>query len=205
MTGFVVMSAQLNGLGAAANYVINVPAAVSINQSIAAGKAGSLTVRTDANTGTVTMADAGHGLVAGNRVSVFWLDPVTGAQLCQYKSTVGIVSGVSVPIDLGLGDNLPVAATAVVVCIDTEIDYALLAVNLEMLAVGGTGGGKVVLEGAAGAVAYHKTVGIGGVGAVWAEESGSINPVSIDVLKAYIANASAVAANVVTVVAGLNA
>ena len=72
---------------------------------------GELTLRTDDNTGTITMNDAGHGITTGAKVDVYWAGGV------QYNVTVGTVSGASVPIDLGSGDDLPSEDTAVVVSV----------------------------------------------------------------------------------------
>lgn len=83
------------------------------------GKAGTLTTRTDANTGTITMSAGGHGITTGMIVDVHWPGGV------QYKVTVGTVSGTSVPIDLGIGDNLPIATSAVVVTPRVQINASI--------------------------------------------------------------------------------
>ncbi len=204
MTGNVITSMQLNGASVSGVFTLDVPNAQQINTSVAVGWAGSLTTRTDANTGTITMTDAGHLITTGARACIFWTDS-TGAVKCQHKVTIGTVSGTSVPFDSGVGDNLPVLATAVVIGLDTEIDYTFLDANLEAIGVGGTAAGKVVLEKADGTVVFHKTLGVGGNGFVWAEESGASIPVSDDVAKAFIANGSSSTTNTITVVAGLNA
>lgn len=68
--------------------------------SVDAAKAGELTTRTDNNTGELTMV-TGHGITTGQIVSVFWADGH------RRGMTVGTVAGLAVPIDGGLGDNLP--------------------------------------------------------------------------------------------------
>lgn len=75
--------------------------------SVAAANAGTLTTRTDANTGTLTMGSAGHGITTGSRISIFW----DGGS--RVNVVVGTVSGTSVPFDLGSGDDLPVATTVI--------------------------------------------------------------------------------------------
>lgn len=67
---------------------------------VAAAKTGTLTTRTDANTGVIT-GQSGHGVTTGARLDVYWADGK------RYGMTVGTVSGTSIPIDLGAGDNLP--------------------------------------------------------------------------------------------------
>ena len=93
------------------------------------GKAGSLTTRTDNNTGTITMSDAGHGIATGAKVDVYWNGGV------QYNVTVGTVVGTSVPIDLGVGDNLPGASTAVVVSVRSQINLDIDGDALVLLAI----------------------------------------------------------------------
>lgn len=93
------------------------------------GKAGTLTTRNDNNTGTLTMADAGHGITTGSKVDVYWNSGV------QYNVTVGTVVGSSVPIDLGVGDNLPIASTAVVVSVRNQINLDIDGDNLVLLAI----------------------------------------------------------------------
>jgi len=80
--------------------------ALVADPTLAAAKTGSLTTRTDDNTGTLTMA-SGHGISTGNRLDVYW---ATGI---PYGMTVGSVSVNSVPIDGGAGDNLPTANTSI--------------------------------------------------------------------------------------------
>lgn len=79
-----------------------------------------LTTRTDANTGSLTMTNTGsHGITTGMRVDIYWF--LAGVKKVQYGVTVGTVSGAVVPIDLGLGDNLPAAASQVLVAPVTNI------------------------------------------------------------------------------------
>lgn len=198
-------SASGGGLSVASSASVEVPTMANINTSVAAAKAGSLTTRTDANTGTLTM-DTGHGIATGNRIDIHWLDPTTGAAKCQYKVTVGTVATNSVPIDLGVGDDLPTAATSVTafVVTGTDIDYFFEETNLSVLACGGSSGrAKVVLEKADGTVVFNATVGVGGSGYTWTLASGASNPVSDTVAKAWISNGESTIANTVTVLAGL--
>src|SRR6185369_12276008 len=102
--------------------------------SVPAGKAGTLTTRTDNDTGTATLG-AGHGILTGDRVDVYWI----GGH--RYGMTVGTVAGTSVPLDLGAGDNLPTAATAIVVCKANNYPFAFTGNNLDAIALAATGSG----------------------------------------------------------------
>jgi len=117
--------------------------------TLAAGKAGTLSTRTDDNTGTLTLG-GGHGITTGMIVDLYW----TGGM--RYDVTVGTVSGNSVPFDLGAGDNLPIATTAIVCAPRTLINAAIDGDALAVLAVevgytlpNSTGKGHVEFQDAA--------------------------------------------------------
>jgi hypothetical protein len=82
--------------------------------TLPAGKAGTLTTRTDDNTGVATLA-TGHGIVTSDKVDVFWADGV------RYGMTAN-VTGDAVTVDGGAGDVLPAATTPVVVTKEVEIN-----------------------------------------------------------------------------------
>ena len=69
-------------------------------------RVGTLTTRTDRNTGTLTMSP-GHGITTGETIDIRW------GSLNRYNVVVGTVAGNSVPIDFGTGDILPLAASAI--------------------------------------------------------------------------------------------
>ncbi len=169
---------------------------------VTAGKTGTLTTRTDNNTGTLTMT-TGHGLTTSARVDIHWVDS-TGAAKCQHKVTLGTVSGDSVPFDLGVGDNLPSATTAVVVSPCVELDVSFLVAEMEVFGVGGSGQGKLVLEDGSGTIVFHQTIGTGGSGLVWTAVSGATNPVSDDVVKAFVSNGNSAATNTIQMLCGLS-
>lgn len=86
--------------------------------SIPAAKTGTLTVRTDADTGSLTMA-ASHGITTGQKLDVFW---ATGS---RRNMTVGTVATNVVPIDGGSGDDLPDAATSITAMVPVEVVMSL--------------------------------------------------------------------------------
>ena len=85
---------------------------LGFEETVAAAKAGTLTTRTDANTGTITLS-TGHGILDADVVDVYW--KVGEEWFCQYQVTVGTVSGNAVPIDSGVGTDLPTTSTVVYV------------------------------------------------------------------------------------------
>lgn len=108
---------------------------INVDPTLNRAYAGTLAVRTDDNTGTITLG-AGHGIQTGDVVDIFWGTPGNGDDGVQYKSTVGTVSGTSVPIDLGVGSNLPAQATAVIVCkrLTIDIDVAFQTLGEQIFA-----------------------------------------------------------------------
>ncbi len=168
---------------------------------LAAAKAGTLTTRTDNNTGTLTMA-TGHGITTGQKIDLYWVGGV------QRNITVGTVSVNSVPIDLGVGDNLPIATTAIVACVQTVLDLNVAAADIALVAVGMSRRGtvqflkdddtviKIVTLGAADALA---TTSPSAESWHWAVSLGDATPFSDDVGKVLISNGSSAGTNTVKI------
>jgi len=188
-------TANVQGFSFVNVFSADYPTAAFLDQTLPVGVTGSLTTRTDDNTGTVTMTSVSHGIATGNRVSVSWLNTTTGLIEVQYKVTVGTVAGTSVPIDLGLGVNLPVATTAVVVA--REVVYDLLSEldTLKLVAVTAALPAQVVLENAGGTVGFVATIQAADKAYIWTTNSGITIPVTTDVVKAFVANCSSLTVN----------
>ena len=102
---------------------------LAVDPSLPVAQAGTLSTRTDDDTGTITMDSGGHTIATGNTVDVYWNGGV------QYGVTVGTVSGTSVPIDAGSGDNLPTQDTAVTVVAQTSVTCSIDGDNAKIVAV----------------------------------------------------------------------
>ena len=102
---------------------------IGLEETLAASQAGSLTTRTDDNTGTITMTSGSHTIATGNTVDIYWSGGV------RYGVTVGTVSGTSVPIDLGSGDVLPAAATAITIVPQVSANVSIDGDNAKYVAV----------------------------------------------------------------------
>ena len=86
---------------------------------VAAQCDGSLTTRTDDDTGVVTAA-TGHGIENGDVVDVYWIGGM------RYGMDVTDVTGSAITVDGGTGTVLPAQAfaiTAIVEQIDWEMDF----------------------------------------------------------------------------------
>lgn len=99
---------------------------IDLQVTLPAGKSGTLTTRTDNNTGVVTVA-AGHGITAADTVDVYWS---TGR---RYGVDVTAVGGTTIDIDLGSGDNLPAQSTAVVVVKQVVVNKAIDGDNVAII------------------------------------------------------------------------
>jgi hypothetical protein len=91
---------------------------IDLQITLPAGKSGTLTTRTDDNTGIVTVA-SGHGITGSDTVDVYW------AAGRRYGVDVTATDATTISIDLGAGDNLPTASTAVVICKQVVVNKAI--------------------------------------------------------------------------------
>jgi len=152
---------------------------IALEDTLNVAKTGTLSTRTDSNTGTLTM-DSGHGITDGQIVDIYWSGGV------QRTVTVGTVSTNSVPFDLGIGDNLPIATTAVTVCVQKAINLAIDGDNADIVAVIletvdkslRTAANVQFLDAAADVIAEIDLVA--NVPQVWDIEGGSANPFTGD-------------------------
>lgn len=165
---------------------------IGLEDTLTAAKTGTLTTRTDANTGTLTMAE-GHGLTDAQVIDIYWTGGV------QYGVTVGTVSTNSVPIDSGIGDDLPTADTAITAVVQSSINLSIDGDETDILAVVlettdktlRTAGHVQFIDASSDEIAEIDLVA--NVPQVWDIAGGSANPFTgdpITVLKASQANST---------------
>lgn len=109
----VVSNLQIGGIPFNLSETLTGDEVESVVTEVPVAWGGTLSTRTDNDTGTLTMDDAGHLISTGDLVDLYW-DGGT-----RRRVVVGTVSGTSVPfgaVTAGAGDNLPVATTAIVMC-----------------------------------------------------------------------------------------
>lgn len=75
-----------------------------VTLTLETGVSGSLTTRTDADTGVVT--SAGHGLTTSDFVSLFWTD-VNGVEQFRANMDITATTTDTFSVNAGQGDNLP--------------------------------------------------------------------------------------------------
>lgn len=163
-------SFAVSGLTFPANATISSDVAAPFSVSLAAAKSGTLTTRTDANTGTLTM-ESGHGITTGARLDLYW----DGGS--RYGVTVGTVSGTSVPFDLGGGDDLPAAATSITAQVPDEEAVVVTGDNAVSVAVACTTGGTAVFADASNATLLAIVLDTTTGSYVWVTGSGT-NPLA---------------------------
>lgn len=110
------------------NVIRSGDAKIELEVALPAGKSGTLSTRTDDNTGIVTVS-SGHGITASDTVDVYW----SGGR--RYGVDVTAQDSTTISIDLGAGDNLPIATTAVVIVKQVAFNLALDGDNAKIVGV----------------------------------------------------------------------
>jgi hypothetical protein len=174
---------------------------------LAVAKVGTLTTRTDDNTGELTMA-ASHGITTGARLDVYW----SGGM--RRGMTVGTVATNAVPIDGGAGDVLPANTTAITAQVPSEEAYAVEGDDLDFLMARTSRRGVVVFADGSDAELFAivgELSGTTGGAYQWrdpalspvASDGGVTNPVATDtVAKVFVSNGDSANTNIVQVACG---
>lgn len=93
--------------------------------ALPAGTAGTLSTRTDNDTGVVTVTS--HSITTSDTVDVYWS---TGR---RYGVDVTAQTSTTISIDLGAGDNLPSSSTAVVIVKQVPFNLSLDGDNAKIV------------------------------------------------------------------------
>jgi hypothetical protein len=113
---------------------------VGLDTTLPPSRQGTLSTRTDADTGIVTVL-AGHGITTDDTVALFW----TGGY--RYGMAVTAVTGTTVSVDLGSGDDLPVQTTALILAKEKVADLPDIDGNtIQLVALAATFAAHIVLE-----------------------------------------------------------
>jgi hypothetical protein len=149
MDATITITGNLPGTTPVAKVTRSATAGIApLEATLAAGKAGNLTTRTDNSNGTLTMG-VGHGITNGAILSLFWT-AANGVLQMVYNATAANVTSNSVPFTGAVGANnavLPLANTAVVADIEEEFDIDVDGDKVEMLlAVGSKACGVQFLD-----------------------------------------------------------
>jgi len=183
-------SASVLGLTFPTKTTVTADGNVSKAPTVAAAKTGTLTTRTDANTGELTMA-ASHGITTGARLDLYW----DGGS--RRGITVGTVATNAVPIDLGSGDDLPADETAITAMVPTEEAFAVSGSTVSAIALYSDQAGQIVfcLTDDTEVVAYTVGGAVGGEQSVfWTADRNATNPLAgAAVTKVYFSHGTSTA------------
>lgn len=147
-----------------------------------AAEAGSLTTRTDNDTGVVTVGNAGHGITTSDKVDVYWSGGKRGGM------SVTNVTGTAITVDLGAGTNLPSQGVAVTIAKQQTIDMDVDSALLEVLAVACTKRTRFEFQTAASASIAIVELDTGGGVWSWVNGQGFTNPVTGQVVGKLLAS-----------------
>ena len=168
--GTIHIVAQVGDVSIDATVSRDYEGSITEQGSLPAGKAGSLSTRTDDNTGVATLG-AGHGFQTGDKVDVFW------AAGSRYGMSA-TVSGNDVTIDLGGGDNLPDQGTNLVVTKRVAIAMAFSGDLLKLIvACCKTKRIRLTFEDAGGSSLLSRDLPLGEPWS-WVSDQGVANPLA---------------------------
>lgn len=146
---------------------------------LAAAKTGTLTTRTDNDTGSLTMT-AGHGITTGSGLDVYW--NIGGVPGSRRNMTVGTVAGDVVPIDGGIGDNLPAAASAITAMVPVAKELRWDGDDMQILAITADAQATMVLTGDDNVEDFGVQIVTPNQLYEWHTGSGVTNPIATDVI-----------------------
>lgn len=104
-------SSSLGGVTGSSSFLVDGTGMAMVNTTLAAGNASTSWTKTGANTGTAVLG-ASHTIVNGTKVDVFWT--LVDVNYVQYNCTA-TVTGTSIALASGSGDDFPVNGTDLVV------------------------------------------------------------------------------------------
>lgn len=170
----VQRTTQIGGKSFGLQQTLNNDLQIVVEKSIAAAKAGTLTVRTNNTDGTLTMA-AGHGFTTGVKIDLYW----SGGS--RRNVTVGTVATNSVPISGGSGDNLPIATTAITAMQPTVFPAVATGDNITGLVLYCEAKSTVIYADASHAELYARVQALA-IPWDWFSGNGDTNPLAGDSL-----------------------
>jgi len=156
-------------------------------RTLPAGITGTLSTRTDANTGILTVG-SGHGITDADTVAVFF----AGGR--QVAVDVTATTATTISIDLGVGDDLPVVTTPIVVSVIEIHALAIVGNDLTVLHIDSST--RAYAEFFNGATSHASYNLVAKEGYVWYDGSLHTNPIAGDVITTVrLANGEATAVN----------
>lgn len=128
--GLVSITFSAGGVDWTARINKQADGASNVNGEIQPAKAGTLTTRTDGDTGAVTVV--GHNLQVGDKFDLYWV--AGGVTYKVELNEVTAVNGNIISFDNGTGTALPAQGSEVFACKVTTFDFAINS-NPKMIGV----------------------------------------------------------------------
>ncbi len=157
-TGSLSVNGSVAGLSFSAQVSATADAALADETTLPAGASGTLSTRTDNDTGVVTAAGHTFSGSGSEKCNVFW----SGGM--RYGMTVTAVDGNDISIDTGAGDNLPTEDAEVIISEQVEINIDFDGDDMEMLVVGCDQRCSADFQDSGGTVLLHKEIPQPGTG-----------------------------------------
>jgi hypothetical protein len=129
MNGTTSKAHTVAGVSFPENLSIDADGAIAHDVSVPVAWAGELTTRGGDTTGTITLDESAHLVDTGERIDLYW----NGGS--RRGCTAGTVSGNSVPVSGGSGDNLPSQEEDITIGIPVELDIGVDGDNVVLLAL----------------------------------------------------------------------
>lgn len=185
----ISQQASVHGKSFGSEATVETDGSIVKDLDVAAAKTGNLTTRTDNDTGVLTM-DGSHGITTGARLDLYW---GTGKRVGM---TVGTVAGAAVPIDGGVGDNLPADESEITAMVPLEVPAVFDGDSAKaIVAMGLAAQGTIILAGADDATDLQVDL-VSGLSYVWYLASGAANPiVGDDITQLFVSHGDTVERN----------
>jgi hypothetical protein len=193
--GTINITVNAGGVSKRASITVTDETAVQVSGTLAAGKAGTLSTRTDNDTGVVTLA-AGHGLSSAT-YDVHWTE---SGVLKSRRGMAGTLSVNDMTLDGGAGENLPAEDAAVVICTQSTFEFDHAGDNLKLLFVHASARAGLDFEADDGT--SHLALDVAAnEGYLWWDDGNVTNPVAGDTIGKIVASSGSTTAAVLTVMA----
>jgi hypothetical protein len=159
--------------------------------SLPAADAGTLTGRTDADTGVATLT-TGHSIANQNVVDVYWTGGIRYGMLATVATNAVTLEG-------GAGANLPTAQTAVALCAQVTVALPFDGDLIEMIGAVGTRRGHTHFEETGSASALAQEL-IATEPWTWVSDQGVTNPFATkDVTEVHVSNGDSAGTSTITI------
>ena len=192
--GQITISGSVAGKTFSGSLVRSPAGSIAHESSVAAGVAGSLTTRTDDDTGTVT--SIAHPFNDNDIVDVYWDG---GMRYGMTVSSDGANTFVLGAVGIGAGDVLPAQDTAVVVALQETVNIDFDGDDADLIAVTANARASFTFQEAAGTLVKHVEIADANEVLAWASGTAAANPLTGNAIGQVKVSAGTAAATTVVI------